>query len=230
MIFQSFSLLTELNPVSVCLRLVLATIFGGIIGMNRGRKRRAAGLRTHMLVCIGATLVMLTNQYLFNEFNTGDVARLGAQVINGIGFLGAGTIVVTQHQQVKGLTTAAGLWASACMGLAIGIGFYEGAIMGCFFLLLIVIVMNRLDERVMSNSNVLEVFCEMEEGAHLSVLLSYFTDHGVQITHMEIVKRRDEALKGSAALLTLRLPKSFNHEDVLGGLNYIEGLAYIEEV
>ena len=127
--------LRDLTTISVIIRLTMATLFGGIIGLERGMKNRAAGFKTHILVCIGSTLAMLTNQYIIAYMNSSaDPSRLGAQVISGIGFLGAGTILVTGKQQIKGLTTAAGLWASACMGLAIGVGFYEGAIIGCTFI------------------------------------------------------------------------------------------------
>ena len=127
--------LREINILSIIVRLTMAAICGGFIGYDRGRKRRPAGLRTHILVCIGSALVMITNQYIIDIMGySSDPTRLGAQVISGIGFLGAGTILITGKQQVKGLTTAAGLWASACMGLAIGIGFYEGALIGCIFI------------------------------------------------------------------------------------------------
>ena len=118
--------LRELHFASVVVRLALAMLLGGCIGLERGRKRRPAGFRTYMLVCLGAALTVLLSLYEFTMV-TGpwsdicaeigiktDVSRFGAQVINGIGFLGAGTILVTGRQQVKGLTTAAGLWASAC--------------------------------------------------------------------------------------------------------------------
>ena len=120
---NGIAVLRELNWISIVLRLALAIICGGIIGIERGRKGRTAGFRTHVLVCIGAALTVLTNQYMMQYFGGGDPARLGAQVINGIGFLGTGTILITEQREVKGLTTAAGLWASACMGLAIGAGF-----------------------------------------------------------------------------------------------------------
>ena len=115
------------NEISVTLRFVLAVLFGGIIGLEREHKHRPAGFRTHILVCMGAASVMMTSQYLINLVNSGvasftcDPARLGAQVISGIGFVGAGTIMVTKRRQVKGLTTAAGLWDSAIIGLAIGV-------------------------------------------------------------------------------------------------------------
>ena len=127
--------LRELNFVSIALRLLLSAVIGFSLGMERGRKRRPAGCRTYMLVCMGATLTLLLSQYEYYMLTNRwydlaleigirtDVSRFGAQVINGVGFLGAGTILVTGRREVKGLTTAAGLWASACMGLAIGAGF-----------------------------------------------------------------------------------------------------------
>ena len=134
---QEISVLRELNMVSVTIRLLLALAAGTLIGIDRGMKRRGAGIKTHVLVCLGATLVMMTGQYTFNYFGQGhDVSRLGAQVISGVGFLGVGTIIVTGRNQVRGLTTAAGLWACACIGLALGIGFYEGA----FVMLLLVLL------------------------------------------------------------------------------------------
>ena len=121
-VFAFFDQLRQLNFVSILLRLTLAMLFGGLIGLERERKRRPAGFRTYMLVCLGAALTMLLSQYMV-YMQTGpwamqihdlglknDVSRFGAQVVNGIGFLGAGTILVTGHQEVKGLTTAAGLW------------------------------------------------------------------------------------------------------------------------
>ena len=118
------------NIWTILIRLILAVIFGGIIGLERASKRHAAGFRTYILVCLGATLAMITNQFICEKSGQGDYARLGAQVISGIGFLGAGTILVTSKNQIKGLTTAAGLWACACMGLSIGIGYYTLAIGG----------------------------------------------------------------------------------------------------
>ena len=109
--------LRDLNVLSVCVRLLLAMAFGGTIGFERGIRQRAAGLRTHMLLCVGAASTMLVSQYIYASYGVGDPARLSAQVISGIGFLGAGTIIVTGKQEVKGLTTAAGLWAAAIVGL-----------------------------------------------------------------------------------------------------------------
>ena len=120
-----------IRPVTfaaVVCRILAALLIGGILGMERGMKNRPAGLRTYMLVCVGSCLIMMTNQYIYQLTGVGDPVRLGAQVVSGIGFLGAGTIVVTRRSHIRGLTTAAGLWAAAGVGLALGIGFYEAAL------------------------------------------------------------------------------------------------------
>ena len=122
--------LHEVNLVSMLVRFAIALLGGGIIGMSRGKRQHAAGLRTHLLVCIGAASVMMTSLYQAQNLGVpGDAFRMPAQVVSGVGFLGAGSILVTGKRHVTGLTTAAGLWASACMGLAAGAGFYEGALM-----------------------------------------------------------------------------------------------------
>ena len=116
-----------ISQEEVILRLVIATLFGGLIGLERESHKRPAGFRTHILVCIGSALVMIVSQYAFLDFaekSMGyDPGRIAAQVISGIGFLGAGTIL-REGSTVKGLTTAASLWVVSGIGLAIGSGFY----------------------------------------------------------------------------------------------------------
>lgn len=121
--------LTDFNSISIAVRLLLAIIAGGIIGIERGKHGSAAGLRTHILVCIGSAMTALTGLYVCNTLNASDdILRLAAQVISGIGFLGAGMIIVKNSNVVTGLTTAAGMWATAAIGIALGYGFYIGAI------------------------------------------------------------------------------------------------------
>lgn len=176
---SSFLYMRELNTISILARFLLAVICGGIIGTERGKKLRAAGLRTHLLVCIGSASVMMLSQYisLYMDPNV-DLTRLGAQVISGIGFLGVGTIVVTGQNQIKGLTTAAGLWASACMGLAIGIGFYEGAVIMCLFLYIVLEVVNILDMRFLKTYNNLNLYIELSTDAYFSSVLSLTKSDG----------------------------------------------------
>ena len=138
----------EVTYLAVVLRIFAAVIIGGLLGLERGLKNRAAGLRTYMLVCVGACIIMLTNQYIYQSFGSGDPVRMGAQVVSGIGFLGAGTIIVTRRSQIKGLTTAAGLWSSAGVGLALGIGFYEAAIVGAVAIFVIMTLLQRMDDKM----------------------------------------------------------------------------------
>ena len=130
-------------------RVLVALVVGGIIGMERGRQGRAAGMRTHILVCLGATLTAMTGMYAFETFNGGsDPLRVSAQVISGIGFLGVGTILIKGRFQITGLTTAAGIWCAATIGIALGIGYYEGALMTFLASIVAVTLMHRFEYSV----------------------------------------------------------------------------------
>jgi putative Mg2+ transporter-C (MgtC) family protein len=136
--------------LSMIARLTLAGFLGGVIGYEREHTRRPAGFRTHILVCVGAALVMVTSEFIFKQYHTFvnmDPARLGAQVISGIGFLGAGTII-RDGFTVKGLTTAASLWAVSCVGIAAGIGFYGGAIVTTIIVFLTLISLRKVESNI----------------------------------------------------------------------------------
>ena len=134
------------NIWGVLVRMLLAVICGGIIGLEREHKRRPAGFRTHILICLGASMTMLTSQYIYLGLGLfTDLARLGAQVIAGIGFIGAGTIIVTKRRQVKGLTTAAGLWTSAIVGLSVGAGYVEAALITTVLIIVIEMVLSKFE-------------------------------------------------------------------------------------
>ncbi|MBE5968667.1 MAG: MgtC/SapB family protein [Lachnospiraceae bacterium] len=121
-------LVSDFNVISVIIRLLIATILGGLIGFERGKHGHPAGIRTHTLVSIGAATAMMVGLYVFKVGLATDVSRIGAQVVSGIGFLGVGTILVKGREQITGLTTAATLWAAGTIGLASGAGFIEAAI------------------------------------------------------------------------------------------------------
>ena len=176
----------HVNLFSVTLRLALSLVMGGLLGMEREQKQRPAGFRTYMLVCMGSALVILTGQYVAESMNMDDVMRMGAQVISGVGFFGAGTIIVTGHQQVKGLTTAAGIWASACLGLAVGIGFYSGAIVGCALILLVLKGFHFLEQRISQRSRVINVFAELESLSDLGILLQTARKNFLTVTNVDI--------------------------------------------
>ncbi len=137
---EAIDLLQEFNGVSVTVRVLLAAVLGGLVGSERGRRGRAAGMRTHVLVCLGAAMTSMVGLYSAEILGfTNDPLRVSAQVISGIGFLGAGTIMTRNHAQITGLTTAAGLWATASLGLCIGTGFY-GGVLAAFLVILVTMV------------------------------------------------------------------------------------------
>jgi len=216
--------------LTIFIKLSLAMVCGGILGMERGKKNRPAGFRTYMLVCVGATLVMLTNQFMCEVYGTGDPARLGAQVISGIGFLGAGTIIVTGRNRVKGLTTAAGLWADACVGLAIGVGFYSGAIMGCALILLVMSVLHRLDDWLASNTRNIDLYMEFQKMSDLGVFMSKIKEYGMKISEIEMTKSNSTEDIGVAVLLTIKLEKKRPHTEIIELFSQIDGVRYLEEL
>ena len=149
----------EAGVVRMATTLVVRTL----IGLDRGIKRRGAGIKTHTLVCLGAALVMMTGEYIYMNFPERlDISRMGAQVISGVGFLGVGTIIVKGKNQIGGLTTAAGLWAYACIGLAAGLGFVEGAVIALALVLFALRVLTRLDEFIRHHAKIFDLYLEFE--------------------------------------------------------------------
>ena len=170
--------LRDLNLLSVCVRLGLAMVFGGTIGFERGIRQRAAGLRTHMLLCVGSASTMLVSQFMYASYGVGDPARLSAQVISGIGFLGAGTIIITRRNQIKGLTTAATLWATACMGLAVGVGFYEGALCMYVILIFILLLVNVVDNKYLKIPTSTALYLEVRRDVGLGDAIRFIHEIG----------------------------------------------------
>ena len=227
---EILKLLGEPNIYSTMFRLTLAVVCGGLIGLERVKKRRPAGFRTYMLVCLGAALTMIISQYLAVAGQTTDVSRLGAQVINGVGFLGAGTIIVTGRQQVKGLTTAAGLWASACMGLAIGAGFYAGALFGCVAIIVTVSLLSMLEGRIMSNARNMNIYIEFSGTGDIGTTIEKLKAMNVEIFDIEITKLRTSDGLPPSAILTIRLPKKLKHAEVMHAVSSVSGIQTVEEL
>lgn len=222
--------LMSINNTTVIIRLLLAVILGGMIGLERGRSGRPAGLRTHILVCLGATIAMMTNQFVFESFGTSDPTRMAAQVISGIGFLGAGTILVTGRHQVKGLTTAAGLWATACMGLAIGIGFYLAAICACVLIVFATVVLHKLDNYMLSKSKILDVYIEFDNTASISSVFETIKSMMASIETIEMVKPSYNGTASAAAIMTLKLKQKKIRLEVIARLSTIQGVSFAEEI
>jgi putative Mg2+ transporter-C (MgtC) family protein len=177
-----FESLRHLTMLSILLRFFMACLFGGIIGMERGRRQQAAGLRTHMMVCIGAASTMMVSEYMVLLYGSnGDILRLGAQVVSGIGFLGAGSIMVTKQNRIRGLTTAASLWASACMGLVIGSGFYECALIMMLTMLFVLFFLSGFDIKYVKATAHRSLFIEMERDTQFSVIIHNIKRQGWNI-------------------------------------------------
>lgn len=218
----------SLTLLDVVIRMALAVVCGGLIGMEREHKRRPAGLRTHMLICLGACMTTLTSQYLL--LNLGlftDPARLGAQVIAGIGFIGAGTIIVTKRRQIKGLTTAAGLWVSAIVGLCCGAGFFLGAVSAAILVLLAEMLMSKLEWYIVSNARTINVFVEYGESETLTMIVDSLKSLNVSILDMELTRSPD---RNYSVTFSLGTSRKMRHEVIMNELMGIRGVILVEEL
>ncbi len=219
--------LREVTYLAIVVRITVSVILGGIIGLERGLKNRPAGLRTYMLVSVGSCLIMLTNQYVNQVFATGDPVRMGAQVVSGIGFLGAGTIVVTRRNQIKGLTTAAGLWAAAAVGLAIGVGLYEAGILSGLVIFLVLSLVHRWDSQMRKTSKVMEIYVELSK-INLGDFMRKIREMELEID--DVRTERDGAFEEGkhAYILVLKSKHKIDHEKLYTSIREIDGVSYVE--
>ena len=226
-----FNGLRTVTMLSVTVRMLLAVACGGIIGIEREYKRRPAGFRTHILICLGAAMTTLTSQYLYlNMHYYTDMARLGAQVVAGIGFIGAGTIIVTRRQRVKGLTTAAGLWAAAIIGLALGGGFYEGGIFATILILLAELLFSKLEYRMLENAPEINLYMEYTDKRCLENVLKLYRELNLKILNMEITRSTGSEKHNACAIFSLRLNKKCQVEKLLADIHATHGVLSVEEL
>ena len=180
--------LREFNFWTILIRLFTAALLGGVIGLERGRQRRAAGLRTHILVCVGAALTAMVGFFARDMLgiSNSDPLRVSAQVISGIGFLGVGTIMVKGRFQIVGLTPAAGLWVTAAIGLSIGAGFYEGGIVAFLISVFTVMVLNKIERHINEHHSSFGLYVEINSDSHIRDCIDYlkstYRAHDVQVT------------------------------------------------
>ena len=206
-------------------RLVLALILGGIIGFERESENRPAGFRTHILVCMGAALVMITSEYIYRELIPGrdvDLTRMGAQVISGIGFLGAGTII-REGFNVKGLTTAASLWAVSCVGLAVGIGFIEGAVTATILIYITLIALKKIEKHFSVKRQYKNIFIEIESNTEIIFKLTdIFSRYQVLIRNIEYITKETD--NNIILKFNVKPPHAFRLEDIMLDVCNISGV------
>ena len=226
-----FDSVRDIDVLSVSVRMLLAVICGGVIGIEREFKRRPAGFRTHILICLGAAMTTLTSQYLYlyMHYYT-DMARLGAQVVAGIGFIGAGTIIVTRQQRVQGLTTAAGLWTSAIVRLALSGDFYEGGILTTVLILLAELLFARLEYRMLENAPEINLYMEYTDKACLENILKLFRELNLKILNLEITRPTGSEHHNACAIFSLRLNKRCRVEKLLADIHATQGVLSVEEL
>ncbi len=223
--------LQGMNDGAVAIRLVLATLCGSLIGWERVLRRHSAGIRTFALVSLGSAVATVLNLYLAILPNMeADVSRIPAGVVSGIGFLGAGTIILTGRNQIKGLTTAASLWVASCMGMAFGAGYLSVGLV-CFALVLIAnIILVHVSQQVEENSRYVSLYIEVEENNGVKKLRKKLSELGYSIYSMN--KTKDKTLSGSDTALMLELDygENHSHQSLMNELNNLDFVSYVEEI
>jgi len=223
-------LIDSFTPFSIVLRLVLATLFGGIIGIEREYKRHSAGFRTFTLVCLGSALATIVNIYLFNITGSADVSRIPAAVVSGIGFLGVGTIIVTRKNTVKGLTTAAGLWTTACLGIALGAGMIWTSIISFALIMILISLLSKISRYISVHNKLIILYIEVKNESDLELLHKWLEDKGYNLVSMD--KKKEKGLKESefSATVEVDLGNRTEHRDLIRDISKLKWIQYVEEI
>ena len=223
------SLIDDFSTTSIALRLLLSCVLGGIIGIEREQKRHSAGFRTFTLVCLGSTLATIANIYLYEATGSADTSRIAAGVVSGIGFLGVGTIIITPKHRVKGLTTAAALWATGCLGIALGAGMIITSIFSFALIMITMSILQHLSTYIGAHNRIITLYVEVKEENALDNFLSYIKEKEYTILTLE--KSKTELSKGHFSVsLEIDLGKHTQHIDVIHEMGKVDGVFYIEEV
>jgi len=226
--------LSELNFITIICRMLLAIFAGGIIGMDRGIKNEAAGLRPHILVALGTTIIMMTNIYLYELFADANIdpGRMGSYVISGIGFIGAGTILVTNVNRVQGLATAASIWCAAALGLAIGSGFYAAAVAGVVLIAGIIILLRPLKRYIQKKLEDTELSFIVFSKSGFNHFLDYINAKEIEVSSLNIEQESSgtQADQGIIFTITLDIGKKIDRQDFVDHLKALDGIENIVEI
>ncbi|AUI71082.1 MgtC/SapB family protein [Companilactobacillus alimentarius] len=232
-------MLGQLSVLNVIIRLLLAVLFSGIIGLDRAYKHRPAGLRTHILVCLGACIIAMIQKNIgfdalemarqypqYKGVLRADDARLIAQVVSGIGFLGAGTIIV-EHHSIRGLTTAASLWVVACLGIAVGMGDYIIAIVG----FLVVYAVLGFLKKIIKISPVRKLKIEYKHKIDTKKFIDdYFQRHDITVEGVRFSVSRLESTKIYTNVYSIDFGKNIDYVDIVEGLSMNENIIKVETI
>ena len=234
------SFVNKLTVEVVSLRLLLAVVFGGIVGYTREKDNKPAGFRTHILVCFGAAVISMVqdqlrlnilelasmNLKLSGDIKT-DLGRLGAQVVSGIGFLGAGSIMKEKGETVGGMTTAAGIWATGCAGLGIGWGFYNLAIPAIVFMLIIIVIFKKFEPKIVKKTKLLKFEVKFLEDKNYAkgLLATYevFNQKLIKITQID--KNQAE----NTVIFTVNMDEKIDISDIIVSLSAIKVVEVVKE-
>lgn len=217
----------DYSAASAAIRLFLALLFGGIIGLERSKHGRQAGMRTHILVAVGACLSALIGVYAVSKGFSTDPLRVGAQVVSGIGFLGAGIILIQNKSRIVGLTTSAGLWNTAAIGLALGIGFYEGALI-CFVISLVTsLILPKVEYWFSKNDMYTMLYIELCDSTYVNSFYEILRGSGFgEIHQIEVVPPRSSSAGKIGVQLTLTLRKKHDVYELEKTLAALDGVDY----
>ena len=230
---EFFDFIRELDMLGITVRLCMAVFCGGAIGLERSLKHRPAGFRTHILICLGAAVTTLTSQYMLITMNMyTDVSRLGAQVIAGIGFIGAGSIMVTKNQSVKGLTTAAGLWTAAIIGLVCGAGYAELAMVVTFMVLFAEVVLFRVERKFVRKVNDINLYIEYKHAVSIEQVYAILREKKIQVSNFEInrVAGGENESHYYCAVISFRASKAQMDEALLKSFAQVKDVITVEEI
>lgn len=227
---EQIKILRELTLPSILLRIFLSMLFSGILGYEREKKHRPAGFRTYIIVCLGSTLAMMTGLYISALTGSSDPARIPAQAISGIGFLGAGTILVTRQNRVRGLTTAAGLWAVACLGLSLGAGFYTGALIFFTAIWVSIWILRFVDNRLTDHLKAVHLYVEFSNIEYISKFLSLAREQNCTVNNLEISRTENDKKEASlSATMAMHFREAVAYSQIIETYGSLEGVIFIRK-
>ena len=219
------------DHIAVAIRLIMATVFGGLVGWERIVTHHNAGIKTFALVSLGSAVATVLNIYLANLPELGaDVSRIPAGVVSGIGFLGAGTILVTGRKQIKGLSTAATLWVTACMGMALGAGFLDAGILAFLLIVFANVILLQISDRVENNSKYMSIYIEVPKNRGVNKLTNAINEQGFSIMSMEKSKEKPLQSSDAGLIIDIALDRKRSHKELISMFNNLDYVNYVEEV